>query len=201
VSFFVLFFKKLFEMALLKKKKYRDAASELDVSIGTQSLMHPVDWLEVNKNNGLHQALPDFNETTWFECGDLSILKTPQYRKSYPRRPLLLDNTSERGEEDAESGYVVHSVETDLTFCLEVLMGIKRAAVLHTHENQAQGGGQTPWPGSCDAFPFSTIKKESGGHGVLNRSLTRSKRSLFAVDVPRGSVEDDESDELSFEVL
>jgi hypothetical protein len=168
------------------------------VSIGTQSLMHPVDWLEVNKRNGLHQALPEFDETAWFDVADLSILKTPHDRKSYPRRAALLspDCVEEEEEEKGKkSGYVIHSVETDLVFAFDVPLSAKRAVLAGARENLApRPAAETPWLGD-EPLPFSTIKKESSGSGGLSRSLTRSKRSLFAVDIPRGVEEDDESEE------
>lgn len=157
--------------------------------------MHPVDWLEVNKRNGLHQALPEVNETAWFDVADLSILKTPHDRKSYPRRAALLSPDCVEEEEDRkESGYVIHSVETDLVFAMDVPLSTKRAVLVGARENQAPRAAETPWLGD-EPLPFSTIKKESGGSGGLSRSLTRSKRSLFAVDIPRGVEEDDESEE------
>jgi hypothetical protein len=182
---------------LKKKKKMfrRPADPALDVSIGTQSLMHPVDWLEINKRNGVQQVLPEVNETTWFDAGDLSLLQTPQDRKSYPRHSLL----QAEGQDDPDSGYVIHSVETDLVFSIHVPMSTKRAVLSQSaQENKAPEGSETPWIGDDEPVPFSTIKKESGSY--LSRSLTRSKRSLFAVDMPREAVDDGESDEDSLDI-
>ncbi len=161
------------------------------MSIGTQSLMHPVDWLEVNAKNGLtHQPLPEANETTWFETGNLSILNTPQDRKSYPRLPLAR-LSEEDGEE--EGGRVVHTVSTDIEFCMDVPAEEKRAAILRAKDSNARG--DTPFV-SGEPVPFSTIKKESNAGGAqLNRSLARSKRSLFAAAAPRASLDDSDSDD------
>ena len=167
----------------------RDEGGLLDVSIGTQSLMHPVDWLEVNAKNGLlHQPLPEANETTWFETGNLSVLKTPQDRKSYPRLQL-----ARLGEEAGEEDRVVHTVATDIEFFLDVPLDEKRATILRAKDSNAHG--DTPFVGG-EPVPFSTIKKESsGGIALLNRSLARSKRSLFAVPAPRSSLDDSDSDD------
>ena len=165
--------------------------------------MHPVDWMEVNKRNGVQQVLPQLEETDWFDVADLSFLKTPHNRKSYPRVLLApVEEADEQNKEEEEennrnsnnnsnniiNGYVVHSVETDLVFALDVPHSAKRAALL---EITASLGAETPWP-QDEPVPFSTIKKDNC---ALSRSLTRSKRSLFAVDIPRAAVDDSEEDE------
>jgi hypothetical protein len=159
----------------------------MDVSIGTQSLMHPVDWLEVNAKNGLtQQPLPDANETTWFETGNVSILKTPHDRKSYPRLLLGL------GDEES-GGRVVHTVSTDLEFCMDVPVEEKRAAILRVRDGNARG--DTSFVPN-EPVPFSTIKKEpAASAAMLNRSLARSKRSLFGAPASRTSLDDSDSDD------
>ncbi len=159
--------------------------ANLDISIGTQSLMHPVDWLEVNARNGLsQQPLPEADETTWFETGNLSALRTPLNRKSYPQ--LLLAGG---GEED-EDGCVVHTVATDIEFCIGMSMAEKHAVILRVLGSNSETG-ETPHLAS-EPVPFSTIKKQSSCGN--NRCLARSKRSLFAGEVQRNSLDDSDTD-------
>lgn len=187
------------------------------MSIGTQSLMHPVDWLEVNANAGMRQ--PDIWENAppvddgWLAAGDTSILRTPMDRKTGGKK-----ETADTDSEADES--IRHEVETALTFPLaEALhMGalldlMHRLQVANaTMDHGAACERSTP---SCHSAgcaggdemppPFSSIKRGSGaGKNMLlqptplqqsaqgHRVLTRSKRSLFDVRVSLDDSEDDE---------
>lgn len=99
-----------------------------NISIGTMSLMHPVDWMEVNLKQGYKQTLPsdeaDLNGTEWFEHGDLSFLKTPLDRKS------RISRIAEEDEEESDELYgaktVVHTVGTELEFDIGLMMSFAK---------------------------------------------------------------------------
>jgi hypothetical protein len=182
----------------------------LDVSIGTQSLMHPVDWLSVNTNQNIQQSLPEdeqgANVSAWFHRNDLSFLQTPVPQKSRSR----ISSIPESDEEDTvEAQYVVHNVATDISFDLHTLIDLAalRERVLAAVPNAppSPSVAQTPARKGLDEWvPFSSIKKEvvSIPRGQSKLSLERTKRSLFAgggggggIDAHRFSLDDDDDDE------
>lgn len=189
---------------------------ELDVSVGTLSVMHPVDWMQVNMKNGLgNQPLPEcHNEdhSAWFLQTDLSFLKTPQ-KAAADRSSLDADpdtQTVKKPQKNADA-YVSHSVGTMLSFDVGVDVQTKLAGLLQwmtgkqlmTCEKESivveeTTVEQTPGNRTCGddlLVPFSSIKKSMD----RCRPLAKSKRSLFVAenhDAHRFSLDDDEdSDE------
>ena len=134
--------------------------------------------MAVNQKQGLQQDLPadELNGTEWFENGNLSFLKTPQNRKSCPILPRLHESVA-----DDESEYVVHSVQTEVSFDLGTLMAFaaQRGALFSALDNTAID--DTPSLRELPSVPFSAIR------------ASRSKRSLFNLQ-ERFSLDDDEED-------
>ena len=153
------------------------------------ALMHPVDWFEVNRNQGIQQDLPVDESHQWFD-NDLSFLKTPQDRKSRPIIPPLLEDSRVEGD------YVVHNVQTEVTFEMGALLAFaqQRSALLNALSELSEDEivAETPMVAADISVPFSSIKKNS----LSRRSLAKSKRSLFRVPTAeRFSLDDDELDE------
>jgi hypothetical protein len=176
----------------------------LDVSIGTQSLMHPVDWLSVNANQNIQQSLPEdeqgANVSAWFHRNDLSFLQTPVPQKSRSRISSIPESDEEDTVEDPP--YVTHSISTDITFDLHALIdrAALRETVLASVPNASPSVAQTPARQDVEEWvPFSSIKKEGGTlRGQSKLSLERTKRSLFAgggIDAHRFSLDDEDDEE------
>lgn len=187
--------------------------------MGTQSLMHPVDFYAMNLRAGLQQpaaweGAPPADDDQWFEAGDVSMLRTPLDRKTESsggagrRHRYASDSNSSSSEPTDDGGSVRHEVQTALLFPLgESLAGLlETLARLQTASAHCVLASPEERPAHELPPPFSSIKRASGvpKNAALQlrqpvpspapgrAQLVRSKRSLFDV---RLSLDDSEEEE------
>ena len=168
--------------------------------------------------HGYKQELPPFadnNQSEWFEKADLSFLKTPT-RKSSAKCSLhnsVVVQKEELDEDDEnteinigvkEDGYVNYVVETDINFEIGTLTVEEKKQVI-------ERARQTTPDCKCDDIdesdmmvPFSSIKKEpsfgtsAGPKRLIEKS--KSKRSLFHVEIVDSSFEEATLDDVEDEI-
>ncbi len=141
----------------------------LDISIGTMSSMHPVDWLAVNRQAGVEvpalvsrhasrtttdtQAIlaqqpkawqaDTGRDDEWFDAGNTSILRTPRGRDD----DLVFDDDAVvdgHSNNNNNTRSVRHEVETVLTFPLHDALNLGALLDLLHRLHATEGGGGGP---------------------------------------------------------
>lgn len=178
----------------------------MDISIGMQSLMHPIDWLELNNQAGVQQPpawTADIGrEDEWFDGAEVSILRTPLDRKTGGFHQNGVgdeedDISSEDGSAHAvhESPKSVrHEIQTVFTFPLHDAVQLSSVLdLIFRMQSQPSDIRLTPEvpldmrsePRLTPRYekemdmppPFSSIKRGVSGKGVPLGKLNKDRRA------------------------